>query len=70
MIAITFVSNKAINYIMNAKPYYPHRKLKLSVGDIYLDTRKAKMQPIKLPSKPQQSDPFINYKESCKLKII
>ena len=47
---------------MNAKAYYPHRKLKLSVGDIYLDARKAKIQPIKLPQKLQQSDPFISYK--------
>jgi len=50
---------------MNGKAYYPHRILKLSVGDIYLDSRKAKRQPIKLPQKVQQSDPFINYKESC-----
>lgn len=51
------------NYkVMNGKAYYAHRKLKLSVGDIYIDTRKAKMQPIKLPQKVQQSDPFINYK--------
>jgi len=50
---------------MNAKAYYPHRKFKLSVGDIYLDTRKAKLQPPKAAQKPQQSDPFISYKESC-----
>lgn len=54
---------------MNAKPYYPHRKLKLSIGETYLDTRKAKMQPLKLLSKPQQSDPFIKYKESCNLTL-
>ena len=54
---------------MNAKPYYPNRKLKFSIGNIYLDTRKAKMQPLRLPSKQQQSDPFINYKESCNLTL-
>lgn len=50
---------------MNVKGYYPHRKLKLSVGDIYLDGRKARIQPIKVTQKPQHSDPFISYKESC-----
>jgi hypothetical protein len=50
---------------MNAKPCYPHRKLKLSIGDIYLDTHKAKMQPLKLSNKPQQSESFMNYKECC-----
>jgi len=54
---------------MNAKPCFPHRKLKLSIGDIYLYTRKAKMQPLKLPKNLQLSEPFINYKESCKYTI-
>lgn len=48
---------------MNAKAYYPHRKLKLSVGDINLDARRPR--PIKISQKPQHSDPFISYKESC-----
>lgn len=49
------------------RPHVQHKKLKLSVGDIYLDSRKAKIEPTKpSPAKrhhrPQVSDPFLSYK--------
>ena len=51
---------------MNVRPHVNRRKLKLSVGDIYLDSRKAKPD-IKPTHKKLVSDPFLSYKESCSL---
>jgi hypothetical protein len=50
---------------MNTRAHLHHRKLKLSVGDIYLDSKKAKLEPSKGAHKSTISDPFISYKESC-----
>lgn len=51
---------------MHAKAtLHPHRKLKLSVGDICIDSRKPKLDSNKHTHKPQASDPFLSYKESC-----
>lgn len=51
---------------MNVRPHVNRRKLKLSVGDIYLDSRKDKPD-IKSTHKKLVSDPFLSYKESCSL---
>jgi hypothetical protein len=59
-----------ILFVMNIQGRRDHRRLKLSVGDIYLETRKAKFEPIHPVHKTQASDPFLSYKESCKLKSI
>ena len=51
---------------MNSRPRVNHRKLKLSVGDIYLDSRKAKKEPSqRIISNSKPSDQFLSYKESC-----
>jgi hypothetical protein len=50
---------------MNVGARREHRRLKLSSGDIYLENRKAKFEPIHPVHKTQASDPFLSYKESC-----
>lgn len=50
---------------MNMGVRREHRRLKLSTGDIYLETKKAKFEPIHPVHKTQASDPFLSYKESC-----
>ena len=55
---------------MNPRPRQNHRKLKLSVGDIYLDSRRAKIEPGKQLPRGQASDPFVSYKESCTIGMI
>lgn len=56
---------------MHAKAtLHPHRKLKLSVGDICIDSRKPKLDTNKHIHKPQASDPFLSYKESCISQLI
>lgn len=40
----------------------PNRKLKLSLGDIYIEARKPKLDTSKNGHKQQSSDPFLSYK--------